>query len=57
MVDRMESASQAALGKGWRWVAEMHEIARAMTAADLPDGFHRAAAQIFQRASAAPDRS
>jgi 3-hydroxyisobutyrate dehydrogenase-like beta-hydroxyacid dehydrogenase len=45
MVERMESASQAALGKGWRWVAEMQEIATAMTAADLPDGFHWAAAE------------
>jgi uncharacterized protein DUF1932 len=57
IVDRMESASEAAAGKGWRWVAEMQEIATAMTAADLPDGFHRAAAEVFRRASAAPDRS
>jgi hypothetical protein len=33
----------------------MQEIATAMTAADLPDGFHWAAAEIFRRASAAPE--
>jgi len=34
--------------KGWRWVGEMEEIARAMVAVDLPDGFHRAAAEIYR---------
>jgi hypothetical protein len=29
MVERMESASQAALGKGWRWVAEIFRRASA----------------------------
>jgi Domain of unknown function (DUF1932) len=35
--------------KGWRWVAEMEEIAGSMTAAGLPSGFHQAAAEIFRR--------
>ncbi len=35
--------------KGWRWVAEMEEIAATMAAAGLPDGFHQAAAEIFRR--------
>jgi 3-hydroxyisobutyrate dehydrogenase-like beta-hydroxyacid dehydrogenase len=35
--------------KAWRWIAEMHEIADTFEAADLPDGFHRAAAEIYTR--------
>jgi Domain of unknown function (DUF1932) len=31
-------------------VAEMEEIAAAMAAAGLPDGFHRAAADVYRRA-------
>jgi 3-hydroxyisobutyrate dehydrogenase-like beta-hydroxyacid dehydrogenase len=48
------AASSAAL-KGWRWIAEMQEIAASMTAAGLPDGFHQAAAEIFARAAGTPD--
>ena len=55
LVERVESAAETALGKGWRWVAEMQEIAKSMAAVDLPDGFHRAAAEIFRRASAPGD--
>lgn len=35
--------------KAWRWVGEMHEIADTFQAAGLPDGFHRAAADLYQR--------
>lgn len=42
-------AAQSALAKGWRWTAEMDEIAATMAAAGLPDGFHRAAAEIFRQ--------
>ena len=45
------SAQQAAT-KGWRWVGEMEQIAATFRAAALPDGFHRAAAEIYAR----PDR-
>jgi len=48
-----ERAAGAAAAKGWRWVAEMEEIAASMSAAGLPDGFHEAAADIFDRASRA----
>jgi 3-hydroxyisobutyrate dehydrogenase-like beta-hydroxyacid dehydrogenase len=41
------AAERAADTKGWRWVGEMEEIAAAMAGAGLPDGFHRAAAQVF----------
>jgi 3-hydroxyisobutyrate dehydrogenase-like beta-hydroxyacid dehydrogenase len=42
-------AARSAAAKGWRWVAEMEEIAATMSAAGLPDGFHQAAAEIFRR--------
>jgi 3-hydroxyisobutyrate dehydrogenase-like beta-hydroxyacid dehydrogenase len=35
--------------KAWRFVSEMEEIAQAFTAAGLPDGFHRAAADLYRR--------
>jgi hypothetical protein len=44
-----ERSAAAAAAKGWRWVAEMEEIAASMTAAGLPSGFHEAAAEIFDR--------
>jgi len=34
--------------KTWRWVAEMDEIAATFASAGLPDGFHRAAAEIHR---------
>jgi 3-hydroxyisobutyrate dehydrogenase-like beta-hydroxyacid dehydrogenase len=46
---RSVGAAEAAAAKGWRWVAEMEEIAATMTAAGLPDGFHQAAAEVFRR--------
>jgi 3-hydroxyisobutyrate dehydrogenase-like beta-hydroxyacid dehydrogenase len=47
--ERSHGSARAATAKGWRWVAEMEEIAAAMAAAGLPDGFHQAAAEIFRR--------
>ena len=47
--DRSAQAARAADEKGWRWVAEMREIAATLTAADLPAGFHEAAADVFER--------
>ncbi len=41
------AARNAARTKGWRRVHEMEEIAGAMSAARLPEGFHRAAAEVF----------
>jgi 3-hydroxyisobutyrate dehydrogenase-like beta-hydroxyacid dehydrogenase len=40
-------AAQQAATKGWRWVGEMDQIAATFRAVGLPDGFHRAAAQIY----------
>ena len=49
LADRSEGAARSATTKGWRWVAEMEEIAASMAADGLPDGFHQAAAEIFRR--------
>jgi 3-hydroxyisobutyrate dehydrogenase-like beta-hydroxyacid dehydrogenase len=49
--ERLAGAERSAGRKGWRWVGEMHEIARSMAARDLPSGFHEAAAEVFRRAS------
>jgi 3-hydroxyisobutyrate dehydrogenase-like beta-hydroxyacid dehydrogenase len=46
---RSRGAADSAAAKGWRWVAEMEEIAASMAADGLPDGFHQAAAEIFRR--------
>jgi 3-hydroxyisobutyrate dehydrogenase-like beta-hydroxyacid dehydrogenase len=42
------AAFQAAT-KGWRWVGEMEQIAATFRSAGLPDGFHRAAAEVYAR--------
>jgi 3-hydroxyisobutyrate dehydrogenase-like beta-hydroxyacid dehydrogenase len=56
LAGRAQGAARSATTKGWRWVAEMEEIAASMAAAGLPDGFHQAAAEIFRRSPRAePD--
>ena len=54
LTERSARAAGSAAAKGWRWVAEMEEIAAAMAAVGLPDGFHLAAAEIYRRAQDAP---
>jgi 3-hydroxyisobutyrate dehydrogenase-like beta-hydroxyacid dehydrogenase len=46
---RHHGAEVSAASKGWRWTAEMTEIATTMGAAGLPEGFHKAAAEMFGR--------
>jgi hypothetical protein len=53
--ERSARAARSALQKGWRWVGEMNEIASSYTSAGLPEGFHRAAAEIYRRTSGGPD--
>jgi 3-hydroxyisobutyrate dehydrogenase-like beta-hydroxyacid dehydrogenase len=49
LTQRSPAAARSAAGKGWRWVGEMEEIAETFAAAGMPEGFHRAAAEIFRR--------
>jgi 3-hydroxyisobutyrate dehydrogenase-like beta-hydroxyacid dehydrogenase len=48
LIDQMPRAERSASAKGWRWVGEMEEIAATFAAAGEPDGFHRAAAEVFR---------
>ena len=54
---RWDGADRSAAAKGWRWVGEMVQIAAAMAAAGLPEGFHQAAADIYRRYEQGPRRS
>jgi 3-hydroxyisobutyrate dehydrogenase-like beta-hydroxyacid dehydrogenase len=49
--ERLARAERSARRKGWRWIGEMEEIARSMSAQELPSGFHEAAAEVFRRAA------
>ena len=48
LVRRSESGATATSLKAWRFV-EMHEIAATFSAANLPSGFHEAAAELYGR--------
>ncbi|MGH8988294.1 MAG: DUF1932 domain-containing protein, partial [Acidimicrobiales bacterium] len=45
--ERLEHSAASVHAKGWRWIAEMREIAEAFETLGLPGGFHAAAAEIF----------
>jgi 3-hydroxyisobutyrate dehydrogenase-like beta-hydroxyacid dehydrogenase len=45
---RLARAERSAAAKGWRWIGEMEEIADTFAAAGAPDGFHRAAAEVYR---------
>ncbi|MDD9983306.1 MAG: DUF1932 domain-containing protein [Gammaproteobacteria bacterium] len=47
--DRSIGAVRSNARKAWRFSGEMEEIADTFAAAGLPDGFHRAAAEIYRR--------
>lgn len=46
---QLEQLDVRSSGKAWRWVGEMEEAGDAFAAVGLPDGFSRAAAQMYQR--------
>ncbi|MDP9285620.1 MAG: DUF1932 domain-containing protein [Actinomycetota bacterium] len=48
LLERLEGAERSAAAKGWRWIGEMEEIADTFAAAKQPDGFHRAAAEVYR---------
>ena len=54
LLSRSRGAAESAAAKGWRWTAEMEEIAATMGAAGLPPGFHLAAAEIFRQYGRTP---
>ena len=45
---RLAASERSAARKGWRWIAEMEEIAAAFAADGLPPGFREAAATIYR---------
>ena len=53
--DRSAGAVRANARKAWRFSGEMEEIADTFAAAGLPDGFHRAAAEVYRRMSGYKD--
>lgn len=48
---RSEGAARGTARKAWRFIGEMDEIAASFAAAGLPDGFHRAAGEVYRRLS------
>ena len=46
---RAEGAAKSNAKKAWRFIGEMEEIAATYSAAGLPDGFHKGAAEIYRR--------
>jgi 3-hydroxyisobutyrate dehydrogenase-like beta-hydroxyacid dehydrogenase len=46
---RSENAAKGTARKAWRWVGEMDEIAATFAGDGLPDGFHRAASELYRR--------
>jgi hypothetical protein len=47
--ERLAVLASSAGAKAWRWAGEMDEAADAMTELGLPDGFSRAAAELYRR--------
>jgi 3-hydroxyisobutyrate dehydrogenase-like beta-hydroxyacid dehydrogenase len=48
LLPRLAAAQTARDEKGWRWVGEMEQIADTFAAAGQPEGFHRAAAEVYR---------
>ena len=46
---RLAGTAAEVAPKAWRWTGEMDEIAVTFAEAGLPDGFHRAAGEVYQR--------
>jgi 3-hydroxyisobutyrate dehydrogenase-like beta-hydroxyacid dehydrogenase len=49
LAQRTEQAVASNTRKAWRFVGEMREIASTFAAVGLPEGFHEAAAEVFER--------
>ena len=57
LAERLASAQRSATAKGWRWEAEMREIAATFEAAELPAGFGDSAADVFGGFPVRPDQA
>jgi 3-hydroxyisobutyrate dehydrogenase-like beta-hydroxyacid dehydrogenase len=49
LIERLPATAHGVAPKAWRWSGEMREIAATFEAAGLPGGFHRGAADIYER--------
>ena len=49
LLDRLRRAETSAKQKAWRWAGELDEIADTFGAAGQPEGFHRAAGEVFRK--------
>ena len=47
--ERNQQQVRRVTAKAWRFTGEMDEIAATFADAGLPDGFHRAAHEIYER--------
>ncbi|MEM7322591.1 MAG: DUF1932 domain-containing protein [Actinomycetota bacterium] len=56
LVARADAVAAGVSPKAWRFSGEMQEIADTMDSAGVPDGFHRAAATLYERMAAFKDR-
>lgn len=52
---RSAATAKSVSPKAWRFAGEMREIASTFAAADLPDGFHGAAAVLYERLAGLKD--
>ena len=52
---RSAATAKSVSPKAWRFAGEMREIASTFAAADLPDGFHGAAAALYERLAGLKD--
>ncbi|OLS98219.1 hypothetical protein BJF90_41145 [Pseudonocardia sp. CNS-004] len=51
---RLDALQARAGSKAWRWAGEMDEAAAALAAVGVPDGFSRAAAEVYRRMADGP---
>lgn len=53
--ERLAGTASEVAPKAWRWTGEMDEIAVTFATVGLPDGFHRAAGEVYRRLGAFKD--
>ncbi len=56
-LERANATIAGTAPKAWRFTGEMDEIAATFAAADLPDGFHRGAADFYERLAGFKDQN